>query len=166
MHPWPALPRGAPGCSRCPCSTHTVAVAMRALSTPPYVAAICTRGIVRHWPAQCQPHPPSGACRAGWGGSAVAQRQPVACGSIWDSEHHFGENEDPQNLGHQGASGAVLPYVACGLPNVDVGLTNRPIRNHWNFFSAGTQSPTNNMGLMFILGQKMVDFKSTPPPNG
>ena len=33
MHPWPALPRG--GCSRCPCSTHTVAVAMRALSTPP-----------------------------------------------------------------------------------------------------------------------------------
>ena len=66
MHPWPALPRG--GCSRCPCSTHTVAVAMRALSTPPYVAAICTRGIVRHWPAQCQPHPPSGARRAGWGG--------------------------------------------------------------------------------------------------
>ena len=74
----------------------------------------------------------------------MAQGHCVACGSIWGSKHHFGGNGGPQNLGHQGASGAVLPYVACGLPNVDVGLTNRPIRNHWNFFSAGTQSPTHN----------------------
>ena len=142
MHPWPAPPRG--GCSRCPMLNSHRGRGHAGPFHPPYVAAICTRGIVRHWPAQCQPHPPSGARRAGWGGSAVAQRQPVACGSIWDPEHHFGENEDPQNLGHQGASGAVLPYVACGLPNVDVGLTNRPIRNHWIFFSAGTQSPRNN----------------------
>ena len=78
---------------------------------------------------------------SGW---AMAQGHCVACESIWDSEHHFGENVDPQNLGHRGASSAVLPYVASGAPNVDVGLSPRPIKNHWIFFSAGTQSPTHN----------------------
>ena len=150
MHPWPAPPDLGPGgCSRCPCSTHTVAVAMRALSTPPTwllfaLGALCGIG----QPNANHTH----QVGAGRGLAGGAQRWPKeglwhVGPLIWDSEHHFGENEDPQNLGHQGASGAVLPCVACGLPNVDVGLTNRPIRNDWIFFSAGTQSPTNNIKL-------------------
>ena len=61
--------------------------------------------------------------------------------SFWDSGCLFGEDGDPPNLEHQAASGAILPYMASVVPNVDVGLSSRPIKNHWNFFSAGTQSP-------------------------
>ena len=78
------------------------------------------------------------------GGCEVPQRHHLACGSFWDSERHFGEDGDPPNLGHQVAPSAILPYMASAVPNVDVGLSSRPIKNHWNFFSAGTQSPKNN----------------------
>ena len=74
----------------------------------------------------------------------MPQRHHLACESFWDSERHFGEDGDPLNLEHQAASGAILPYMASAVPNVDVGHSSRPIKNHWNFFSAGTQSPTHN----------------------
>ena len=77
----------------------------------------------------------------------MPQRHHLASGSFWDSERLFGEDGDPANLEHQAASGAILPYMASAVPNVDVGLSSRPIKNHCNFFSAGTQSPTNNILL-------------------
>ena len=82
------------------------------------------------------------------GGVGVPQRHHLASGSFWDSERLFGEDGDPANLEHQAASGAILPYMASAVPNVDVGLSSRPIKNHWNFFSAGTQSPTHNIFII------------------
>ena len=52
----------------------------------------------------------------------MPQRHHLASGSFWDSERLFGEDGDPANLEHQAASGAILPYMASAVPNVDVGL--------------------------------------------
>ena len=88
----------------------------------------------------------------------MPQRHHLACGSFWDSERHFGEDGDPPNLGHQVASSAMLPYMASGVPNVDVGLSSRPIKNHWIFFSAGTQSPKYNKVLIHCQVNDLLTF--------
>ena len=96
------------------------------------------------------------------GGVGVPQRHHLASGSFWDSERLFGEDGDPANLEHQAASGAILPYMASAVPNVDVGLSSRPIKNHWNFFSAGTQSTIYNI-LESVSGNYKKELFSDPP---